>query len=979
MPPPPPRYNHKSDVWALGCVLYELATLKHAFDANSLSGLAGKILRGYYSPIHSQYSRGLKDLIKSMLSINASSRPSLPEILKKPFVKKHVMLFFKDMISRGEIGSLAQAGGKIGQGTIAVRGAILGLAGQGMQGSGLGLGGNDVQDMLALKKQLEVLGFHSIVKKAMDRLTGESEKNNARPSKDKDGVRSGGGLNVRSGFSDRGQGKSDINQVRRQHREAKNALRREEERKRAVESALEKLRKEREARAAQREKIRERQRRQARRRAGRANQNRINRAYRGARVQKANHRAKPAVGKHAKMMQPKARVGGVLQSKAHARNGGRQEREVANLELWERKKREQAKQRKEEEAARQQSQAAARRQKAAMKAELVKEQRKEVDRMNRLLEEQERKRAAKRRQEQEKQRADENHRQIKAAEEQQRAARREKERADRERRRKVRAEKESAERQQRLAMAKARREERQRLEREARNRVELRKARQAKQRDAMRRMSEGKRSERGDGSPSKNPPGLSAAKGPMSAAERHKAKLEEDKRKLMSGLEDLDSKLEKMKRKQQGPKGHGKPLPISRAVSHQAGKVQDAPATARSTSESDKNSTRRSREGPITKDPFARADRLKSTRQASSEKERDHRPARDDTSGMSAREAMLARKAAKKAEEQAAHVEALKKAAEEQRSLNARAKEKTKSQYRSSVQVANAVGGEAGDRSKVIESKVQSPRTGGGLQSNMSRLSVEIDDSNKRPASSPHRDRYSDAARRCSAYAASPQHRSRMESKYEDHDANDAVDKSLFDEGKFSEDQVDAGFSALDGESIDVESDDEEVVNGSDEEVWVPENEEDEDDEEDEWEGKEDELRAELAKATIRAEELRTTLETTAKVILQHTGRSRIGKEGPSRTDTIRGSAVFKNDLSAVDDVDESAFDDEAIDSYLNGSDDDDDDEAGGFGAAILEDDAEYDDDDFEQDGADGKGNFFPVCFDMNRELTHFAIASLYD
>ncbi|CAN0307168.1 unnamed protein product, partial [Ectocarpus fasciculatus] len=26
-------YNDKSDVWALGCLLYELLTLKHAFDA----------------------------------------------------------------------------------------------------------------------------------------------------------------------------------------------------------------------------------------------------------------------------------------------------------------------------------------------------------------------------------------------------------------------------------------------------------------------------------------------------------------------------------------------------------------------------------------------------------------------------------------------------------------------------------------------------------------------------------------------------------------------------------------------------------------------------------------------------------------------------------------------------------------------------------------------------------------------------------
>eukprot|EP00967_Tisochrysis_lutea_P014469 scaffold16241_cov20-Tisochrysis_lutea.AAC.1 len=32
-------YNRKSDVWALGCVLYELCTLKRAFDGQSLPAL----------------------------------------------------------------------------------------------------------------------------------------------------------------------------------------------------------------------------------------------------------------------------------------------------------------------------------------------------------------------------------------------------------------------------------------------------------------------------------------------------------------------------------------------------------------------------------------------------------------------------------------------------------------------------------------------------------------------------------------------------------------------------------------------------------------------------------------------------------------------------------------------------------------------------------------------------------------------------
>ena len=67
-------YNHKSDIWALGCVLYEMTTLSHAFDANSLNGLACKIIKGRYPPIASRYSRHLRELVGAMLS--TSPRPS---------------------------------------------------------------------------------------------------------------------------------------------------------------------------------------------------------------------------------------------------------------------------------------------------------------------------------------------------------------------------------------------------------------------------------------------------------------------------------------------------------------------------------------------------------------------------------------------------------------------------------------------------------------------------------------------------------------------------------------------------------------------------------------------------------------------------------------------------------------------------------------------------------------------------------------
>jgi NIMA (never in mitosis gene a)-related kinase len=60
-------YNQKSDIWSLACIFYEMTTLKHAFDANSMKALVIKILRGNYPPIPNCYSQGLKDIIDSML------------------------------------------------------------------------------------------------------------------------------------------------------------------------------------------------------------------------------------------------------------------------------------------------------------------------------------------------------------------------------------------------------------------------------------------------------------------------------------------------------------------------------------------------------------------------------------------------------------------------------------------------------------------------------------------------------------------------------------------------------------------------------------------------------------------------------------------------------------------------------------------------------------------------------------------------
>ena len=79
-------YNDKSDVWALGCILYELTTYKHPFNAKCQASLILKILQSEPDPIHKYYSQDLQKLINLILDKNYLTRPSCYEILNLPFV-----------------------------------------------------------------------------------------------------------------------------------------------------------------------------------------------------------------------------------------------------------------------------------------------------------------------------------------------------------------------------------------------------------------------------------------------------------------------------------------------------------------------------------------------------------------------------------------------------------------------------------------------------------------------------------------------------------------------------------------------------------------------------------------------------------------------------------------------------------------------------------------------------------------------------
>ncbi|XP_013395622.1 serine/threonine-protein kinase Nek8-like, partial [Lingula anatina] len=90
-------YNQKSDIWALGCVLYELASLKRAFEAQNLPALILKIMRGTFSPISDKYSKELQSLILSMLHLDPNKRPHINQIMAQPILINSLMNLYTDI------------------------------------------------------------------------------------------------------------------------------------------------------------------------------------------------------------------------------------------------------------------------------------------------------------------------------------------------------------------------------------------------------------------------------------------------------------------------------------------------------------------------------------------------------------------------------------------------------------------------------------------------------------------------------------------------------------------------------------------------------------------------------------------------------------------------------------------------------------------------------------------------------------------
>ena len=83
-------YDQKSDMWSLGCVLYELTTLKPPFRADDMKNLYRRILKGIYPPIPACYSTDLDKVISSLLQVSPYLRPTCKNLMDTPMLNKHL-------------------------------------------------------------------------------------------------------------------------------------------------------------------------------------------------------------------------------------------------------------------------------------------------------------------------------------------------------------------------------------------------------------------------------------------------------------------------------------------------------------------------------------------------------------------------------------------------------------------------------------------------------------------------------------------------------------------------------------------------------------------------------------------------------------------------------------------------------------------------------------------------------------------------
>ncbi|KAH0627274.1 hypothetical protein JD844_002796, partial [Phrynosoma platyrhinos] len=101
-------YDTKSDIWSLGCILYEICCLDHAFTGHNFLSIVLKIVEGETPSLPDIYPRELDDVLHCMLNKDPSLRPSAAEILRTPYIADQLQIMkckFTNMTMKKQVPS----------------------------------------------------------------------------------------------------------------------------------------------------------------------------------------------------------------------------------------------------------------------------------------------------------------------------------------------------------------------------------------------------------------------------------------------------------------------------------------------------------------------------------------------------------------------------------------------------------------------------------------------------------------------------------------------------------------------------------------------------------------------------------------------------------------------------------------------------------------------------------------------------------
>lgn len=87
------KYSYKTDIWMLGCVLFELCSLQKPFQAENLYELMSSIINKQYVDLPKNYSNDIHEIVKMMLKKDPNDRPFIHELLETEIIKKRMIEF----------------------------------------------------------------------------------------------------------------------------------------------------------------------------------------------------------------------------------------------------------------------------------------------------------------------------------------------------------------------------------------------------------------------------------------------------------------------------------------------------------------------------------------------------------------------------------------------------------------------------------------------------------------------------------------------------------------------------------------------------------------------------------------------------------------------------------------------------------------------------------------------------------------------